>query len=183
MAGFLAFSARVKNLIDTVLGWLASVSLLVLTLFALLEIIRRYIFGLAFEWGQDAIIVGMVSAVAFYFCVTQVRRNHLVMNAFVQLAHSRGYHKAVAFSQIFVSAGIALFCGSIGITEWSTLAYSWNRDLTTYSLLIPLWPFYLILMIGFILMAVVALLQFVEDIDSFLSGKYLDAEFEAITDV
>lgn len=183
MEGFLAFSTRVQNLIDTVLGWLASATLLVLTLFALLEIVRRYILGLAFEWGQDAIIVGMVSAVAFYFCVTQVRRNHLVMNAFVQLAHSRGYHKAVAISQIFVSAGIALFCGAIGITGWATLSYAWNRDLSTYSLLIPLWPFYLILMIGFILMAIVALLQVVEDIDALVSGKYLDAEFEAITDV
>jgi len=48
--------------------------MLVLTLFALLEIIRRYIFSVVFEWGQDAIIVGMVAAVALYFAVTQIRR-------------------------------------------------------------------------------------------------------------
>ena len=60
--------------------------MLILTLFALLEIIRRYIFGLAFEWGQDAVIVGMVSAVAIYFGVTQVRRGHLVMGAIIQSA-------------------------------------------------------------------------------------------------
>ena len=183
MDGFLAFSARVKDLIQSALGWIASVTLLVLTLFALLEIVRRYIFGLAYEWGHDASVVGMITAVAFYFCVTQIQRNHLVMNAIVQLAYSRGYHKAVAYAKIFASAIIVLFCGSIGVTGWPTLSYAWSRDLSTYSLLIPLWPFYLFLMIGLLLMAFVALLQLVEDTNSLISGKYVDEEFEAITDV
>ena len=54
MDGFLAFSARVKELVDSILGWIASAMLLVLTLFSLLEIIRRYIFGVVFEWGHTA---------------------------------------------------------------------------------------------------------------------------------
>ncbi|MGI9521526.1 MAG: TRAP transporter small permease [Hyphomicrobiaceae bacterium] len=183
MDEFLAVSHRVKEAIRSTLGWLASAMLLVLTLFALLEIIRRYIFGVVFEWGQDAIIVGMVSAVAFYFCVTQVDRNHLVMNAIVQLFHARGYHTAVGILKIVVSAIIALFCGAIGITGWSTLSYAWERGLTTYSLLIPQWPFYFILMLGFLLMAFVALLQTIEDIISFARGEHLDAEIEVTTDI
>ena len=183
MDGFLALSNRVKELIHTVLGWISSAMLLLLTLFALLEIIRRYIFGVVFEWGQDAIIVGMVAAVAFYFCVTQVRRSHLVMNAIVQLLHSRGHLKTVGLLKIIVSVGIVLFCGAVGATGWPTLSYAWARDLSTYSLLIPLWPFYLILMIGFLLMGFVAFLQTIEDIVSFARGEYLDAEVEITTDV
>lgn len=183
MDEFLAISQRMKDAIHAVLGWVASAMLLGLTLFALLEIVRRYIFDVVFEWGQDAVIVGMVSAVAFYFGVTQVRRSHLVMNAIVQLCHARGYFKTVGILKIFVSAVIVIFCGSIGITGWSTLSYAWNRDLSTYSLLIPLWPFYLILMFGFLLMAFVALLQTIEDIVSFARGEYLDAEIEITTDV
>ena len=53
----------------------------------------------------------------------------------------------------------------------------------TYSLLIPLWPFYLILMIGFVLMAFVAFLQMVEDIISFVRGDYVDEQIELTTDV
>ncbi len=183
MDGFLAFSNRLKETIHLVLGWIASAMLLLLTLFALLEIVRRYIFGVVFEWGQDAIIVGMVAAVAFYFCVTQVRRSHLVMNAIMQLLHARGHLKAVGIARIAVSAGIVLFCGAVGITGWPTLSYAWERDLSTYSLLIPLWPFYLILMVGFLLMALVAFLQTIEDIVSFARGEYLDAEIEMTTDV
>lgn len=183
MDNFLTFSSWVKEAIHSVLGWISAILLLVLTLFALLEIVRRYVFGVVFEWGQDAIIVGMVAAVAFYFCVTQVRRSHLVMSAIVQLLHSRGHLKAVGLLKIAVSVVIVLFCGAVGITGWSTLSYAWERDLSTYSLLIPLWPFYLILMVGFLLMAFVAFLQTVEDIVGFTRGEYLDADMELTTDV
>ena len=63
------------------------------------------------------------------------------------------------------------------------LSYALERDLTTYSLIIPLWPFYLILMFGFLLMAFIALLQLVEDIASFARKEYLEAEYKATTDV
>ena len=76
-----------------------------------------------------------------------------------------------------------MFCASIGVTGWYTLSYAWGRDLMTYSLLIPLWPFYLILMIGFGLMAFVAALQMIEDIISFIRGDYVDVEIEVTTDV
>lgn len=183
MDAFLTFSQRLKHWIDQVIGWISAAMLLVLTLFALLEIVRRYIFGVVFEWGQDALIVGMVAAVALYFGVTQIRRSHLVMNAIVQLLHSRGYLKTVGFLRIIVSAVIVVFCAAIGITGWPTLSYAIDRELTTYSLLIPLWPFYLILMFGFLLTSVVALLQFIEDIIAFARKDYLDAEMEITTDV
>lgn len=183
MNAFMAFSQRIKDWVDLVIGWISAVMLLILTLFALLEIVRRYIFGVVFEWGQDALIVGMVAAVALYFGVTQIRRSHLVMNAVVQLLHSRGHFKIVAVLRIIVSAIIALFCAAIGLTGWPTLSYAIDRDLTTYSLLIPLWPFYLILMFGFLLMSLVALLQFIEDIISFVRQDYLNADIEVTTDV
>ena len=59
MDAFLAFSGQAKHWIERVVGFVSAAMLIVLTLFALLEIIRRYIFGVVFEWGQDAIIVGM----------------------------------------------------------------------------------------------------------------------------
>lgn len=183
MDGFLTFSGRMQDAVHSVLGWIASAMLLGLTLFAMLEIVRRYIFGVVFEWGQDAIIVGMVSAVAFYFAVTQIRRGHLVMSVILQLAHSRGHYKIVGIAKIAVSAIIMLFCGAVGVTGWSTLSYAWVRNLSTYSLLIPLWPFYLILMFGFLLMAFIAFLQVIEDVIGFAREEYLHAEFQETTDI
>jgi len=183
MDSFLAFSQRVKNTVDLVLGWIAAAMLLVLTLFALLEIIRRYIFGVVFEWGQDGVIVGMVAAVALYIGVTQTRRSHLVMNAAMQLLNAHGFYRLVGLARIAVSAIIALFCGSLSVTGWPTLSYAIEKNLSTYSLLIPLWPFYLMLMLGFGLMALIAFLQMIEDIISYTRGEHLDGEIETVTDI
>ena len=183
MDAFLALSRFIQNSIERVFGFLAAATLLVLTLFAMGEIVRRYIFGVVFEWGQDAIIVGMVSAVGLFMAVTQVRRGHLVMSALIHLLHSRGYYQAVGLSKILISAVILVFCATIGVTGYPTVEYAIERNLTTYSLVLPQWPFYLILMIGFLSMALVALLQLIEDIISFARGEHLDAEFEMTTDV
>lgn len=183
MDGYLAFSRRIKESIVSIFGWISSAMLLGLTLFALLEIVRRYIFNVVFEWGQDVIIVGMVSAVAIYFGVTQASRSHLVMAAFIQLFHARGLYKTVGILKIVVSAIVAVFCGSVGVTGWSTVSYALDRNLTTESLHLPLWPFYVILMFGFCLTAFIALLQMIEDIVSFARGEHLDGEIELTTDV
>ena len=157
--------------------------LLILTAFSLLEIVRRYIFGAAYEWGNDALVLGMVATVSLYFCVTQTRRSHLVMNAILQLLHARGFFRTVGMLNILVSAIVAVFCFAIGITGWSTLDYSMARDLRSYSLIVPLWPFFLTMMVGFVLMGAVAFLQFIEDIISFVRKEYLDSEVELVTDV
>lgn len=183
MDGFLAFSQRAKALIGSVLGTFSAVMLLILTGFALLEIVRRYIFGVAYEWGNDALVLGMIGTVSLYFCVTQIRRSHLVMNAVVQLLHARGFLKTVGILKIVVSAIVVVFCITIGVTGWPTLTYAIERDLRSYSLILPLWPFFLTLMIGFILMGFLAFLQLVEDIISFMRKEYLDTEIELVTDV
>ncbi|MBT6274835.1 MAG: TRAP transporter small permease subunit [Chromatiales bacterium] len=183
MDGFLEFSHRVKALISSVLGTITVVMLLILTGFSLLEIVRRYIFGSAYEWGNDALVLGMIATVSLYFCVTQTRRSHLVMNAILQLLQSRGFLKTVGLLNILVSAIVVVFCFAIGITGWSTLDYSIARDLRSYSLIVPLWPFFLTMMVGFLLMGLVAFLQLIEDIISYKRKEYLDAEVELITDV
>ncbi|MEC8282726.1 MAG: hypothetical protein VX021_12325 [Pseudomonadota bacterium] len=84
---------------------------------------------------------------------------------------------------MIASAMVALLCGALGVTGWSTLDCALARDLTTYSLLIPLWPVYLLLIIGFLLTALVAFWQCVEDVTALVQGTGLDAKIEAATDV
>jgi TRAP-type mannitol/chloroaromatic compound transport system permease small subunit len=81
MENFYKISKKIQSVIENILGKCSAYLMIAVTLFALAEIIRRYIFGVVFEWGQDAVIYMMVSSVAFYICVTQVNRNHLVMSA------------------------------------------------------------------------------------------------------
>jgi TRAP-type C4-dicarboxylate transport system permease small subunit len=183
MDAYLEFSRKVQETLQKVLGTLSALMMLGLTAFSILEIVRRYIFSVVFEWGQDAIVVGMVSAVSIFFCVTQTRRSHLVMNAVIQLLHMKEFHRTVGFSKIIVSAVIAIFCMSICVTGWDTLEYAYRRELSTESLVLPLWPFYLTLMCGFGLMGFVAFLQTIEDMIAFARGEHFTAGIELTTDV
>ena len=183
MDNFYKISNKIQSSISSVLGKCSALLMIAVTLFALAEIIRRYIFGVVFEWGQDAVIYMMVSSVAFYICVTQINRNHLVMSAVLQLLNTKGFHRTVGFCKIFVSLFVSVFTGSLTYTAYSTVEYSIQIGERTESLFFFMWPFYFILALGMGLMSLVAFLQFIEDIHSYIKGDHFTAEVEAATDV
>ena len=183
MDSFYKISNKIQSLITEVLGRCSAFLMIAVTLFALAEIIRRYVFGVVFEWGQDAVIYMMVSSVAFYICVTQINRNHLVMSAVLQLLNTKGFHRTVGFCKIFVSLFVSVFTGSLTYTAYSTVEYSIQIGERTESLFFFMWPFYFILALGMGLMSLVAFLQFIEDIHSYIKGDHFTAEVEAATDV
>ncbi len=183
MDNFYKTSNKIQFYITAILGRCSAFLMLAVTLFALADIIRRYIFGVVFEWGQDAVIYMMVSSVAFYICVTQINRNHLVMSAVLQLLNTKGFHRTVGFCKIFVSLFVSVFTGSLTYTAYSTVEYSIQIGERTESLFFFMWPFYFILALGMGLMSLVAFLQFIEDIHSYIKGDHFTAEVEAATDV
>ena len=153
MENFYKISNKIQNFIVAVLGKCSAYLMIAVTLFALAEIIRRYVFGVVFEWGQDAVIYMMVSSVAFYICVTQIGRNHLVMSAVLQLLNAKGFHRTVGFCKIFVSFFISLFTASLTFTAYSTVEYSIQIGERSESLFFFMWPFYFILALGMGLMS------------------------------
>jgi TRAP-type C4-dicarboxylate transport system permease small subunit len=183
MNSFYKISSLLKSNINLVLGNCSAYLMIAVTIFALVEIIRRYIFGVVFEWGQDAVIYAMVSSVALYICVTQIKRGHLVMSAVLQLLNAKGFHRTVGSLKIFVSFFISLFTGSLTYTAYSTIEYSIQIGERTESLYFYMWPFHFILAIGMGLMCVVSFLQFIEDIHSYVKGDHFTDEVEVATDV
>lgn len=183
MENFYKISNKIQAFITNVLGKCSAYLMIAVTLFALAEIIRRYIFGVVFEWGQDAVIYMMVSSVAFYICVTQVGRNHLVMSAVLQLLNTKGFHRTVGFCKIFISFFISIFTASLTYTAYFTIEYSIQIGERSESLFFFMWPFYFILALGMGLMSLVAFLQLIEDIHSYIKGDHFTAEVEAATDV
>ena len=183
MNKFFNISNLIKQKIELFMGTASAYLMIAVTLFALAEIIRRYIFGVVFEWGQDAVIYAMVSSVALYICVTQVKRGHLVMSAVLQLLNAKGLHRTVGFLKIFTSLFVSVFTGSLTYTAVSTIEYSIKIGERTESLYFYMWPFHFILALGMGLMCVVAFLQFVEDIDAYIKGDHFTREIEVATDV
>ena len=183
MDNFYKISSKIQSSITTILGRCSAFLMIAVTLFALAEIIRRYIFGVVFEWGQDAVIYMMVSSVAFYICVTQIKRGHLVMSAVLQLLSAYKFFRLIGFAKIFVSTTVCIFCASLTYTAISTIQYSIKISELSESLFFYMWPFHTCLAIGLGLMSLVAFLQVIEDIHSYIKGDHYTEKVELSTDV
>lgn len=160
----------IRYVLDNVFGNIAAIGLLFGTLFAILEIIRRYLFDVVFEWGQDFVIYMIIGSVFIYFAVTQAKRAHLVMSAFTDLLRSRGFVKTVVFTRLCVSAfSLFFFCF---FAYWGLPAV--ERTMMTgrmsQSMFLVLWPFQAALLGSFALMALVTLFHLYQDIRA-LFGK------------
>jgi len=165
---------RIYRAIFLTLHWLvgygAAFILLGATLLAIVEIVRRYIFGMVFEWGQDAVIYISVASMFLFFAVTQARRSHLAMSAGVDLLRARGHEKLVLSIRAVISLiGVVLW----GFYAWwgiPTIERSIAMERTTQSMLLQVWPFQLALLLGFALMSVVCLFQCYQDVQE-IRGK------------
>lgn len=159
-----------RFMLETIVGYGAAIVMLGATGLAILEIVRRYLFGVVFDWGQDAVTYLMVSAVFLYFAVTQARRSHLAMTAAVDALKSRGYQKTVLALRALVSLiSLALFAA---VTWWGidTVQRTGALGRLTQSMILPLWPFQFCLLLGFALMALTTLFQLYQDVQA-LRGK------------
>ena len=183
MKKFYDISNQIQSIIEKVLGNISALIMIGVTLFALAEIFRRYILGVVFQWGQDAVIYAMMCSVAFYICVTQIKRGHLVMSAFLQLISAYGYHRTIGICKILVSFITCIFCGSLTYTAIFTIEYSIGIGERTESLFFFMWPFHLCLAIGLGLSSLVAFLQTVEDVHKYIKGDHFGETVEAATDV
>lgn len=159
-----------RFLLDRVIGYGAALAMLAATLVAITEIFRRYVFGVVFDWGQDAVTYGLVGAVFLYFAVTQAQRSHLRVSAAVDALGRRGFRKTVLVLRMLNTTISASLFGALA--WWGIPAYerSMMMERTTQSMVLVIWPFQLMLIIAFALMAVVCVFQLYQDIQA-LRGK------------
>jgi TRAP-type C4-dicarboxylate transport system permease small subunit len=146
---------------DRLLAPAAAILLLGCTLLALLEVGRRYVLGLSFEWQQDAVTFLTLSGVFLYFSLCQRRDSHLTVTVLPEVLTVLGARArraadvvklvALAFSAAFMAAVVWW-----GIPEVEDAVKYESR---TESLAFPMWPFLAALLAGFAFMAVTMLFQ------------------------
>ena len=181
--GILSFANRMNIVIESVVSYLAGFTFFAVTILAIVEIILRYIFGLAFEWGQDAAIYLVVVAVVLYFSVTQIRRGHLVMAALIEYLNHKKYYRIVGLSKIVSTTLTTVLCFALSYAGWSMVTYSYSVELKSESLVLDLWPFYFFFVLGIGLMGLVAFFQIIEDVVAYRNGEHLKGEIELVADI
>ncbi len=163
-----------RFLLDYVIGYSAIAIMLIGTTLAVAEVARRYIFGVVFDWGQDAVTYGMVGSIFLYFAVTQARRSHLRMAAMMDTLENAGWTRFVMIVRTLISA--------ISLTVYSAIAYwgipTLERSLAlgrkTQSMVIYIWPFQAILIVAFTLLAIVCLFQLYQDVRALMGKKVFE---------
>ena len=160
-----------RFLLDDIIGNLAIFAMFLGTGLAILEVFRRYVLGVVYDWGQDAVTYGIVSSVFLYFAVTQARRSHLRVSFVVDALESAGREKTVlAIRTVVTAISLALYSA---LAAWGIPAVerSMMLERTTLSMVLVIWPFQLALVVTFALMALVCFFQLYQDIRALFGKK------------
>jgi len=153
-----------------IVGYGAAIIMLGGTGLAILEIIRRYVFGSVYNWGQDAVTFFIAGSVFLFFAVTQARRSHLAMTALLETLRDRGYVRTVLALRAFISAVSLAFFATFAWWGTDAVAQTFARGRVTQSMVFYVWPFQLCLAVGFALMAVATIFHLYQDVQA-LRGK------------
>lgn len=181
--GILLFAERMNNIIEWVVSYLAGITFFAVTILTIVEVVRRYIFGKTFDWGQDGAIYFMVVSVTLYFCVTQIRRGHLVMAAVIEYLNHKKFYHAVGLAKIAATTVTSVWCLALSVAGLSMLSYSYSMKIRSDSLMFELWPFHLTFVLGIGLMGLVAFFQIIEDVVAYKNGDHLSGEIELVADI
>lgn len=146
---------------DRVLARVAALLMLGCTLLALLEVIRRYVFGFSFEWQADAVTFFILSAVFLYFAIAQRREDHLNVILLTEVLVAAGPRARRVAAFIKLIALVLSFLFMLAVVWWGIpeVRESIHYESRTESLAFPMWPFLMTLLTGFTFMAVTMFFQ------------------------
>lgn len=156
---------------DRVLGGVAAATLFCATLLAVVEIFRRYVLGVTFYWGQDAVTYGLVAAAFLYFGTAQAQRTHLAVTVLPERLAKGGWARlAFAIRATASLLGILFVLGFV-LWGWPAAERTMRLDRMTESMIIPLWPFQYVLLLGMAALGVTLFFQFWRELALALTGR------------
>jgi TRAP-type C4-dicarboxylate transport system permease small subunit len=146
---------------DRFLAHVAALLLLGCTLLALVEIVRRYVFGVSFEWQQDAVTFFILSGVFLYFSISQRDDAHLSVTVLPEVLETLGPRGRRTAEVVRLLAAAFTLVFLLAVVWWGVpeVEDGLRYGSTTESLAFPLWPFLLALLVGFAFMAVSLVFQ------------------------
>ena len=146
---------------DRLLAPAAALLLIGCTLIALLEVVRRYAFGLSFEWQQDFVTFVTLSGVYLYFGIAQRHGSHLNVTILTDSLDTVGPRARRVAEIVRLIALIFSFLFLLLVLWWGLpeVQDSLKYESRTESLAFPMWPFLVALLAGFAFMAVTMFFQ------------------------
>ncbi len=146
---------------DRFLAHAAALVLLGTTLLALVEVVRRYVFGYSYEWQADAVTFFTLSATYLFFGISQRRGGHLSVTLLVDSLDSLGPRakRAAELIRLVALALSFIFLVAVVWWGWPEVRDAFEFESRTESLAFPMAPFLVALIVGFLFMAVTIFFQ------------------------
>ena len=165
---------------DRFLAHAAALVLLGTTLLALVEVVRRYVFGYSFEWQQDAVTFFTLSAVYLFFGISQRRGGHLSVTILTDSLDALGPRAKRAAEVIRLVALVfsLLFLAAVVWWGWPEVTDAFEFESRTESLAFPMAPFLVALLVGFVFMAVTVFFQIYREYHKLLGRSVLEEPAE-----
>jgi len=136
---------------ERILAPVAGLILLGCTLLALLEVVRRYLFGVSYHWQQDAVTYFILTAVFLYFGIAQRRGSHLAVDILLHALRVIGPRTRRAMEYLEVGATIFAFVFMLLVVWYGVDEVLDSQQFAprTESLELPLTPFLWVLLVSF----------------------------------
>jgi TRAP-type C4-dicarboxylate transport system permease small subunit len=165
---------------DGVLAHAAGVLFVGATLLALLEVARRYVLGVSFEWQQDAVTFFILSGVFLYFSVSQRREAHLTVTLVPELFNVFGgrWRRAAEFVKLAALMYSCLFMAAVVWWGLPEVEDSLKYEARTESLAFPMWPFLAVLLASFAFMAITMVFQIYRTVQALRGRSVLEEPVE-----
>jgi TRAP-type C4-dicarboxylate transport system permease small subunit len=167
---------------DRYLERAAALLLVGCTLLALLEIFRRYVLGVSFEWQQDAVTYFTLSGVFLYFGIAQRHGAHLSVTVVPEVLESLGGPRARRAAEVVRLIALVFSCVFLVAVAWwgiPEVRESAHYESRSESLAFPMWPFLAVLLVGFAFMAVSMFFQIYREVQKLRGRTVLEEPPEA----
>jgi TRAP-type C4-dicarboxylate transport system permease small subunit len=149
---------------EHVVGTLAALTMLAVTVFAVSEMFGRYLAGHTFPWGQDAVTYLIVTVTFLYFGASQAKRAHLAMTLLPDWLRAGGRVDLAMAIRSTASLCVVLFAAAFIWWGLPAAQRTWRAGVVTESLALPMWPFQYALVAGMAMMGITALFQLYRDV-------------------
>ena len=157
---------------------IASVLLIVCTILATVNIVLRYIFNHALNWGDEGCVFLFIGAVYFAMCSVTYERTHLNTNVIEMFTSNKTLHLILRIFVVALTVAVSCFVVKAGIKP---VRNAYNNGLKSGSGFFKLWIFYATVPVAFILNMISAVLSlFSHDKDEAVAEK--DNEEEGKTE-
>lgn len=140
---------------------------------AFLEVIRRRVFGVSFHWQQDIVVYFILAAVYLQLADTQWDKVHLKVTVFMGLLLNKGRIRDFVGRLLSFLAYLCCAIYTVLFVYWGVplVIYYQNTGQRIFSQVLPFWPFFLLFVIGFGLLAISFILQCFQEFQFLLGRK------------